>query len=747
MEGQSRWQLISDRCIYVFASKLGYANFEHKPGKLGGRHLPNAVADTIPVLDTTPVIAIAGNPNSGKTALFNAITGSRQHVGNWPGVTVEKKEGLIRQGANKAILVDLPGTYAFGSRALDETIARDFIINEQPDLVINVVDSTHLERNLYLTLQILEMGVPVILALNMFDEAKSLNLQIDVQRLSTLLGVEVIPTVAVDGEGIDKLVRSAMMMAITNHRRRHQTTALSSKDQSVCVVDYGSTIEAEIALLENYLAKAKEVGCELVNCRWYALKLLEMDRTIGEKLKAMMDKSTQAGTDTLAELTSEVAAARARIRKASGHDPIDLITEARYNQAAKIAQAAVSQSSGDPTASPSYGIDRIVLNPWLAYPIFIGVIWLMFKVTFTLSEPVAEWFVTLFEILGSMIRTLLMGLGTPELLVDFVVDGIVAGLGAVLEFAPPIFLLFLVISILEDIGYMARAALLSDRLMRAIGLHGKAFIPMILGFGCNVTGILATRSLDSPRDRLISILINPLISCAGRLPIYVLFATAFFSEHRSLVVFSLYVLGVCLSALVAKILSFFIEPDASSAFVLELPPYRVPRLSAVLTHTWERGKEFLHKAGTVILLAVAIVWFLANMPPGTGPESPESYIGKIGTVLAPVLRPAGFGTWEAAVALMFGIVAKELIIGTLGVLYGVADGSIIQAIQGAWTPLSAYAFMVMTLAYVPCVATIASIRRETGSWKWTVITVVYTSVLGWTLAVLVYQVGMLLGLG
>jgi ferrous iron transport protein B len=707
--------------------------------------LLTTIADTS--LDTMPVIAIAGNPNSGKTALFNAITGSKQHVGNWPGVTVEKKEGLIEQDGNSALLVDLPGTYAFSSRALDETIARDFIINENPDLVINVVDSTHLERNLYLTLQILEMGVPVILALNMFDEAEALNLQIDVQRLSTLLGVEVIPTVAVDGRGVDKLIRSAMTIIATTRSPNQQLQDLTSKGQSAYMVDYGTTLEPEITSLENHLVRMWGVDCEAIRCRWYALKLLEMDGTITGKLASMVDKPTQNGTNTFTDLKAKVAAAQTRIHKASGNEPIDLITEARYNQAAKVAQAVIGKSSEDSAVSPSYGIDRIVLNPWLAYPIFFGVIWMMFKVTFTLSEPVAEWFVALFDIFGSTIRTLLMGLDTPQMLVDFLVDGIIAGLGAVLEFAPPIFLLFFVISVLEDVGYMARAALLSDRFMRGVGLHGKAFIPMILGFGCNVTGILATRSLDSPRDRLISILVNPLISCAGRLPIYVLFATAFFKEKRGLVVFSLYVLGVFLATLVAKILSLFIEPDASSTFVLELPPYRVPRLSAVLTHTWERGKEFLHKAGTVILLAVAIVWFLANMPPGTGPESPESYIGRIGTALAPILRPAGFGTWEAAVALMFGIVAKELIIGTLGVLYGVTDGSIIQAIQGAWTPLSAYAFMVMTLVYVPCVATIASIRRETGSWKWTAITVAYTLVLGWTLAVLVYQTGVLLGLG
>lgn len=422
-----------------------------------------------------------------------------------------------------------------------------------------------------------------------------------------------------------------------------------------------------------------------------------------------------------------------------------MITRARYDRAAAIAQDVIGQAVDASSMTPSQAIDKVVLNPWLAYPIFLGVIWMMFKVTFTLSEPIADLFVGFFDLIGEWVARLLASIGTPAMLNDFIVDGIIAGVGAVLEFAPPIFMLFMVIAILEDVGYMARAAFLSDRLMRAVGLHGKAFIPMILGFGCNVTGVLATRSLDSPRDRLISIMINPLISCAGRLPVYVLFATAFFGEKRDLVVFSLYVLGVVLAALAAKVLSLFIEPDASSTFVMELPPYRLPRPRAVLTQTWERGKEFLHKAGTIILLAVALIWLLANLPPGTGPGDPHSYIGRVGTALAPIFRPAGFGTWEAVVALIFGVVAKELIIGTLGVLYGAGEAGLIQAIQGAWTPLSAYAFLVMSLVYIPCVATIVSIKRETNSWKWTAIAITYTSVLGWSLATIVYQVGSLLG--
>ena len=616
-----------------------------------------------------PVIAIAGNPNSGKTALFNAVTGARQHVGNWPGVTVEKKEGRVTRGGKSALVVDLPGTYSLGSQALDETIARDFITHERPDVVINVVDSTNLERNLYLTTQLLDLGVPLVLALNMFDEVKALGIDIDVEALSRALRVNVVPTVAVRSRGIDELLDAAFA-AIDAHTRP----------------------------------------------------------------------------------TTPVTLITAAVPDTGNIETCDLAAEHRYKLAAEITQSVIRTTTDVPAESPSQRIDRIALNKWLAYPIFFGVVWAMFQFTFTLSEPIALWLGGAIGTFGSWVSRMLGATGAPEMVVAFLADGVFAGLGALLEFAPPIFLLFFAISFLEDIGYMARAALISDRLMGAVGLHGKAFIPMILGFGCNVTGILAARSLDSRRDRLVSILVNPLISCSARLPVYVLFAGAFFAERRGLVVFSLYALGVVLAALAAKVLSVFIKPDVSSTFVMELPPYRMPRISGVLLQTWERGREFLHKAGTVILLAVVVVWVLSNLPPGVDPGSPESLIGRIGSAIAPLLKPAGFGTWQAASALVFGAIAKELIVGTLGVLYGSGVGSasggsgLINAIQANWTPLSAYAFMVMSLVYMPCVATLAAIRRETGSRAWTAFAMAYPLVLGWVLAVIVYQVGRLIGL-
>ena len=519
-----------------------------------------------------PVVAIAGNPNSGKTALFNAITGARQHVGNWPGVTVEKKEGRVTRGGKSALVVDLPGTYSLGSQALDETIARDFITLERPDVVINVVDSTNLERNLYLTIQLLDMGVPLVMALNMFDEAEALGLDIDVEGLSKALGVTAVPTVAVRGKGIDDLLDATFDSIYAQEAQGGSSAQANQSEHSVesdVLVRPGRAVELNSAVEPGSVVTSHDPG--------------------------KLPRSPEPP---------------------SSPESHDLATERRYRLAAEIAQSVITSTPDRAAESPSQRIDRVVLSKWLAYPIFFGVVWAMFQFTFSLSAPVAGWLGGAIGAFGDWVARTLGAAGAPEMVIAFLVDGVIAGFGALLEFAPPIFLLFFAISFLEDIGYMARAALISDRLMSAVGLHGKAFIPMILGFGCNVTGILAARSLDSPRDRLVSILVNPLISCSARLPVYVLFASAFFPKRRGLVVFSLYALGVVLAALAAKVLTVFLKPDVSSTFVMELPPYRMPRISGVLIQTWERGREFLHKAGTVILLAVVVVWALSNLPSG-----------------------------------------------------------------------------------------------------------------------------------
>lgn len=609
----------------------------------------------------TPVIAIAGNPNAGKTALFNAITGSRQHVGNWPGVTVERKEGHVTRNGTSLRVVDLPGTYSLGSQAVDENIARNFLTREHPDVVINVIDATNLERNLYLTTQLLELGAPLVIALNMFDEAQALGFEIDVEGLAKVLGAPVVPTVAISGQGIEALLDAALDVA----------------------------------------AKARD----------------------------SLPRRNADTSDPLRTVTSSD----------------DATTSRRYNKAADIAKLVIRARPDHASLSPSQRIDQVLLHPWLSYPIFFGVILLVFQFTFVLSEPMAGWLSNSAGALGDWTSHALLA-NMPPIITGFLVDGVLAGLGAVLEFIPPIFLLFFAISLLEDVGYMARAALIADGFMKIVGLHGKAFIPMILGFGCNVTGILATRSLDTRRDRLVTILVNPLISCSARLPVYVLFATAFFPQKRGLVVFSLYALGVVLAMVISKFLGFILKPDEASAFVMELPSYRMPKVSVVLLQTWERGREFLRKAGTIILLGVVVVWAMSSLPLGVTPGSPDSLLARLGQLIAPLLKPAGFGTWQAATALLFGVMAKEMVVGTLGVLYGAGEATLTSAIQAHWTPLAAYAFLVMTLIYVPCVATIAAIRQETGSRAWTALAVAYPLLLGWGLAVGIYQVGSLLGM-
>lgn len=672
-----------------------------------------------------PVIAIAGNPNSGKTALFNGITGARQHVGNWPGVTVEKKTGSVVHEGVELSVVDLPGTYSFSSSAIDETIARDFILWENPDAVINVVDTTNLERHLYLTVQILEMGAPVILALNIFDEAKKLGIKVNLDKLEARLRTKVVPTVAIERKGIPELLTTAIQMV----KNRDQGSAKFT-------IDYGPAVEREIAELSQLLDTILEKKVR-TSTRWFAIKLLEHDDNIRGKLfKGLADEQVK-------QLETRVAMARSRIQQETGQDPTDLIAEKRYALTAKITKETTT--TPEDVIRPSTMVDRILLNKWLAYPLFLVVMLLMFQLTFTLSDPIVEWLGGVIQTFSEWVYGSLTGLGAPEMLVGFLTDGILGGLGAVFEFAPPIFFLFWIITLLEDVGYIARAAVLSDRLMRSVGLHGKAFIPMILGFGCNVTGILATRNLDDPKDRLISILVNPLISCSARLPVYVLFASAFFPKHQGIVVFSLYVLGVVLAAVMAKIFSLFIKSDSTSTFVIELPPYRLPRLKDILIQTWERAKHFLERAGTVIFISIIVVWVLSNLPPNIEPGSPDSLIARIGGFFAPIFKPAGFGTWQASTALIFGALAKELILGTLAVLYGAGEAGLAAALQAQWTPLSAYAFLVMSLIYIPCVATIGAIRQETNSRKWTFFAVGYTLFLGWLLAVVVYQVGSLLG--
>lgn len=671
------------------------------------------------------VVALAGNPNSGKTTVFNALTGSRQHVGNWPGVTVEKKEGQFLSGEHTVRVVDLPGTYSLSAYSEDEAVARNYILFDKPDVVVNIVDATNLERNLYLTTQLLELGANVVIALNMSDELGARQMEVNVSELSRLLAVPVVPTVATRNQGMKELVSSALLAA-------------GKEENQPLRLNYGEEMERELAALEKEILTLPLLAGKYAP-RWLAVKVLEGDEVILEELKQ------HQGLDRLFTLRQEAVK---RMEAVWGEDIESLLADRRYGFIGGLAREVVTRRrTAEERISISDKIDRVVTNRYLGIPIFLLAMWAIFQFTFKIGDPLIGWTEVLFEWLGEVLGSLLAVLGAGELISSLVGDGIIAGVGSVLVFIPPIFLLFFAISLLEDSGYMARAAYIVDRFMHSLGLHGKSFIPLLIGFGCNTPAIMATRTLENKNDRMITILINPLMSCAARLPVYVLFAGAFFGASQGMVIFSLYLLGIILAILMGVLFKRFLFKGESSHFVMELPPYRIPTLKSTFIHMWERGSAFIRKAGTIIFAVVILVWVLSSLPAGVEYASQESILGRIGNFIAPIFKPAGFGTWEAAAALIFGILAKEVVVGTLGVLYGMGEAGLSSVIAQHWTPLSAYAFMVMTLIYIPCVASIAAIKRETNSWGWTSFAVGYSLVLGWVVAVLVYQVGTLLGLG
>ncbi len=664
-------------------------------------------------------LALVGNPNSGKTTVFNALTGSNQHVGNWPGVTVEKKEGKFKFNGKTYNVVDLPGTYSLGAFSEDEIVARDFILKGNPDVVINVVDATNIERNLYLTTQLLEMKAKVVVALNMIDEAQERNINFDIEALSKELGVPIVPTIASKRKGIDELIKMSI--------------ELIDKDIKPNVkISYGEDIDREIKNLERLL---NNKNFEYPS-QWIAIKLLEGDKYIYELLSN--DESLNSSTefkDTIDRIKDNI-------------DDYELkIVDKRYEFVNNVVKKAVKRPKED-VETKTDKIDKIVTNKWLGIPIFALIMLLVFQLTFAVGEDLLGGLMSeAMGALGEIIKNSLVKTNSPKWLVSFVSEGIIGGVGAVLEFIPLIVVLYMLMGILEDSGYMARAAYVMDNIMRALGLQGKTFISMIVGFGCNVPGIMATRTLDSKKDRMIATLINPFMSCGARIPVYLVFIAAFFPDKGGLVLFLLYFLGILVALLMGKIFSKTLFKGETSYFIMELPPYRLPSFRNVLRNMWDNVSGFLKRAGTTIFAVVTILWILAVLPLGVEPYSKNSILGQIGTFIAPIFKPAGFGTWQAAVGLFAGLAAKEAVIATLGMVYtGVGEGAaLISAVQNAFTPLSAISFMVMTLLYTPCAATIATIRKETNSSKWALFAALYTFLVGWIGAVLVYQIGTLLG--
>lgn len=662
-------------------------------------------------------IALVGNPNSGKTTLFNALTGANQHVGNWPGVTVEKKEGKFNFDGNTYKIVDLPGTYSLGAYSEDEMVARDYIIKDNPDIVINIVDATNIERNLYLTTQLMEMGAKVIIALNMMDEAKARNISFNIDKLSKKLGVPIVPIVASKKEGLDNLVKKSV-------------DVIKKSENPKTNISYGKDIDEEIDNLRNLMGN---IDLNYPS-HWIAIKLLEGDEYVHDLVSNNHD------------LSSEFINAMDKIKDNTEDYELQIVDK-RY----EFIDNAIDKNVVRPeikAETTTDKIDRILTHKWFGLPIFALIMFVMFQLTFFIGEDIlGELVAGGMEALGETVGSFLASHNAPEMLTAFISDGIIGGLGAVFEFVPLIMVMYMFMGILEDSGYMARAAYVMDRIMKSLGLHGKTFVSMLVSFGCNVPGIMSTRTLDSKKDRMIAILINPFISCGARLPIYSVFIAAFFPNKGGLILFFLYFLGIAVALLMGKIFSKTLFKGESSYFIMELPPYRVPTLKNVLRNMWDKVWGFLKRAGTVIFAVVTALWILAVLPFGVEPYSETSILARIGSFIAPIFKPAGFGTWQASVGLFAGIVAKEAVVATLGMVYaGVEEGAkLITAIQGAFTPLTAMSFMVMTLLYTPCAAVIGTVRKETNSHKWALFTTIYTFVVGWIGAVLVFQIGKLLG--
>lgn len=718
-------------------------------------------------------IALAGNPNSGKTTIFNNLTGTRQKVGNWPGVTVEKKEGLIHRNGYTLKIVDLPGTYSLTPFSMEEIVARDFILDDQPDLVINIIDASNLERSLYLATQIRELDCKVLFALNMADLARSRGLKINAEKLSDLLDVPVVFTVGNRNEGVDVLLKSAMDLIeadVTPSDRRR--------------VQYSKDIETCIETLKSVL-KAAPKGSFPYNSRWTAIKLLENDKVV----KARVVEHPELDGSKILEQAEKC---RSLLIARYNDDPEIVMTDERYGFIAGIIKSVVTSSTRQ-RVDISRNIDLVLTNRFLGFPIFVLFIWAMFQLTFTLGAYPMAWI----ESGVGRIHSLGIHLIADGIFKDLLLDGIVAGVGSVIIFLPNILILFFCIAIFEDTGYMARAAFLMDRLMHLIGLHGKSFIPMLMGFGCNVPAIMATRTLENEKDRILTILISPFMSCSARLPIYIVLAGTFFVDHAGTVIFSIYLMGIVAAILTGRLLRSIAFKGGEAPFVMELPPYRLPMFKSLLIHMWDRSKMFLKKMGGVILVGSVIIWAFSAFPQQVrysmdydvhiealkndyagkmttadaemrqqlrkerdirvaGLEKArqmekieKSYMGHIGKGLAPLFAPIGI-EWRGSVALLTGFVAKEVVVSTMGVLYAVdaEDSEALHAVlrSTGMTRLSALAMMVFVLFYVPCIATVAAIRRETGSVKWTVFSVVYNTTVAWGMAFIIYQGGKLLGL-
>lgn len=670
-------------------------------------------------------IGLAGNPNCGKTTMFNELTGSNQYVGNWPGVTVEKKSGKLKDNKD-AELVDLPGVYSLSPYTLEEVVTRNFMIDDVPDAVINIVDASNIERNLYLTTQILELGIPTVIALNMMDVVEKNGDKIDKNKLSKILGCPVIETSALKGRGIKEVTAKAIELA---QGKVKYTFKLPTCDES----------ESALIKIEEFISR--NISNEKVPKRYLAIKLFERDEKVLEKLQL-----NQSALKELEEIIKEC-------EKNLDDDSESIITSDRYAYIGKIVSDTVKKS-GSKQETTSDKIDKIVTNRFLALPIFAGIMWLVYYIAVsTLGGMLTDWVNdTLFEeIIKGNASEWLEAAGTAEWLNGLIIEGIIGGVGSVLGFVPQIMVLFLLLAILEDCGYMARVAFIMDRIFRRFGLSGKSFIPMMISSGCGVPGIMATRTMENDRDRKMTIMLTTFIPCSAKLAIIGLFAGALF-DGASWVAPSTYFLGIAMIIICGIILKrtklFNGEP---APFVMELPQYHIPSAKNAIIHMWDRGKSFIKKAGTIIFTVCGLIWFFSNFNFSLEMvDTSESMLAAFGSILAPIFKPLGCGNWQSAVASVTGLVAKESVVGTFGVLFGIADAaeddpSLMQNISGMFTIASGYAFMAFNLLNAPCAAAIGTVKREMGSWKWMWITVVFQTGTAYLVALVINQVGSYIG--
>lgn len=707
-------------------------------------------------------VALVGNPNAGKTSLFNIASGAHEHVGNYGGVTVDSKEGKFKHGGYTFKVVDLPGTYSLSAYTPEELFVRRHIVEDKPDVVINIVAASNLERNLYLTTELIDMEVSTVIALNMYDELLETGSEFDYQSLSQMIGIPIVPTVAKTGVGIGDLFDAVIRVYEEKEpivRRVH--------------IYYGNVVENAISKLNILLEKEKETSL-IFPRRYISTKLLEKDKDVdayvgslsnAADIYALRDNEVKYIEDTLKEDTESV------------------LTNARYGFVAGGLKQTLKEKLFESDVTRM--IDAVVTNKYIGFPVFFFFMWVMFECTFRLGGYPMEWIENGVAVLGNFIR----GNMVDGMLKDLIVDGIIGGVGGVIVFLPNILILYAFISFMEDSGYMARAAFIMDKVMHKMGLHGKSFIPLVMGFGCNVPAILATRTIESRNSRMITMLVNPFMSCSARLPVYLLFVGVFFKSYASFALFGLYFTGILLAVISARLFKRFLFPKEDTPFVMELPPYRMPTIKSVTIHMWDKSQQYLRKMGGVILVASIIIWFLGYFPrdkerelkydnmitqveqqEGLGDEEKsaqieeieegrntehqeESYIGRVGKAIEPVMRPLGFD-WKISVSLLSGMAAKEVVVSTLGVLYtgSSEDQESLEVrlladrqVDGSttFTPLVVVSLLLFVLIYFPCVATIAAIKEESGSWKWGVFSIVYTTLLAWLISFVVYQIGCL----